>query len=172
MNVYNKNQIRVKKNHYLARWALMKHNKKNSTKLLLPPDLFVIKNIVNGSTLFVDCLGEIYHDILFNFDLLPGTNKYNNIVLINNLDFKYKDTVEITNIIKKLSTKHLAANGRIIFSVEHRYLIYDRIFITVHNLINDFIQNFKGYDCISCLDLLGKSSPGYGDYFFCLQAND
>ena len=167
----NKFQVRQLKSHYMARWAVLRHNQKHSKKILLINDLFVLKNLLPGSTLCHDCLGELYQDIIPN--LLTTADQYcNNIVLINNIKFKYKTLDQISDYIDTLCDQALLPKGRIILSFEHRFLIYNRVSKSVDSLINNWINSLKKFTPIASMSMLGKAQPGYGDHFVCLEAND
>jgi hypothetical protein len=162
-----KEQIRTLKSHYLARWAVMRHNQKNKNKVLLLEDQFVIKNLLSGTTLCYNCLGEAYQGIID----LGSNKKYNNLVLINNLEFKYKTVDQINLWLQELADDWLLPGGRIIFSVEHKFLIYNRIEISVDTLLSTWFINVNHVTVLKSVNLLGKTNPGYGDYFFCIEYN-
>jgi len=162
-----KTQIRILKSHYLARWAVMRHNQKNKHKVLLLEDQFVIKNLLPGTTLCYNCLGEAYQDIID----LRTDKKYNNLVLVNNLEFKYKTVNQINLWLQELANNFLLPGGRIIFSIEHRFLIYNRVEISVATLLSTWFNNVKCFHVLKFVNLLGKTNPGYGDYFFCIEYN-
>jgi len=61
--------------------------------------------------------------------------------------------------------------GVILMSFEHRFLIYDRVNMSVNSLIKTWTTSLRKFKTISTVSLLGKSQPGYGDYFVCLEAN-
>lgn len=155
----------------MARWAVLRHNQKHSKKILLINDLFVLKNLLPGSTLCYDCLGELYQDIIPN--LSTTADQYcNNIVLINNIKFKYKTLDQISDYIDTLCDQALLPKGRIILSFEHRFLIYNRVSKSVDSLINNWINSLNKFTPIASMSMLGKAQPGYGDHFVCLEAND
>lgn len=158
-------QIRRLKSHYLSRWAVMRHNQKNQKKILVLEDQFVLKNLIPGSTLCYNCLGEIYQGMI---DLSPG-EKYSNLVLINNIEF-INLTVDQTNEwIEDLANRFLKPGGRIIVSLEHKFIIYNRVEVSVNTLISTWFTNSTRLKLIKFLNLLGKTNPGYGDYFFCVD---
>lgn len=162
-----KTQIRNLKSHYLARWTVMRHNQKNNNnnKILLLEDQFVLKNLLPGSTLCYNCLGEIYNGIID----LTGSIKYYNLVLINNLEFKYKTVGQINAWLQELAKNLLVTGGRIILSIEHRFLIYNRVNISVETLLSSWFDDFENIKVLKTVNLLGKTNPGYGDYFFSLE---
>lgn len=167
----NKDKVRALKFHYLSRWSLFRHNQKNVDKTLLFADLFVIKNLSKGTTLFYDCLGEIYQGIVLNSTCDPAGQTYDNLVLVNNPVFKYKTIVEIATVVDQLATKFLAPGGRVVLSFEHRGIIYDRVHQSVTSLLHEFTEYLTGYTVLQSANLLTKAPPGYGDYFFCLTKN-
>jgi hypothetical protein len=165
-----KSQIRTLKSHYLSRWAVLRQNQKQDQKVLLLIDQFVLKNLTCGDTLCFDCLGEMYQDIITNLSTEVNKNKkYNSLVLINNLEFKYKTLDQIASYIDELASKVLLPNGRVILSFEHRFLIYNRIDVSVDTMLGSWMQHSKKFKLHRMLNLLGNSQPGYGDYFFCLD---
>jgi hypothetical protein len=164
----NKSKIRELKSHYQERWAVLRHNQKNQQKILLTSDLFVIKNLLPGSTLCYNCLGDVYQTIIPNLSTAID-GKYNNLVLINNVEFKYKTLDEISKYIEKLSDQVLLSNGRVILSFEHRFLIYDRVGLSVQSLFSNWLKSLQKFNPVSKILLLGKSQFGYGDYCFCLE---
>lgn len=143
----------------------MRHNQKNQKKILVLEDQFVLKNLIPGSTLCYNCLGEIYQGMI---DATPE-KKYNNLVLINNIEF-INLTVDQTNVwIEDLAGRFLKPGGRIIISLEHKFIIYNRVEISINTLISTWFTNSKRLKLIKFLNLLGKTNPGYGDYFFCVD---
>lgn len=164
-----KNEIRTLKSHYQERWAVLRHNQKNTQKILLVQDQFVIKNLVPGETLCYNCLGEMYQNIIPNLSTTVVDKKYNNLILINNIEFKYKTTHELTEYLSQLSDQLVLPGGRIVVSFEHRFLIYDRIGKSVLSVIDDWLNGLHKFNLVAKILLLGKSPYGYGDYFFCLE---
>jgi len=164
-----KTQIRTLKSHYLSRWAVMRHNQKHDQKVLLITDQFVLKNLLPGSTLCYDCLGEMYQGIIPNLSTTTNTKIYNNLVLINNIEFKYKTLDQIAEYINLLTKAVLNPGGRVILSFEHRFLNYNRVAISNSSLISQWAKNLSNFKSLVILNLLGKSQPGYGDYFFCFE---
>jgi hypothetical protein len=164
----NKRQIRRLKSHYLARWSVLRHNQKHTQKILLINDLFVLKNLLPGSTLCHECLGEIYRDIIPDLATTAST-QYTNLVLVNNIEFKYKTLDQITVYLEGLANTVLLPTGRVILSFEHRFLIYDRINVSINTLLTHWVAKLDKFKLISTISLLGTSQPGYGNYFFCLE---
>lgn len=159
--------VRTLKNHYLARWAVLRHNQKNHAKILLVEDQFVLKNIVPGSTFCYNCLGEMYETIIPNLTTkCYGT--CDNLILINNVEFKYKTVDEINNWLTLLAKQYLTPGGRILLSLEHRFLIYNRVENSVETLLRNWFMDCETLKVLRIINLLGKTQPGYGDYFFAL----
>jgi hypothetical protein len=164
----NKSEIRQLKSHYLARWAVLRHNQKHNDKILLLNDLFVLKNLLPGHTVCYNCLGEMYQGIVP--DLSTTIDQHcNNLVLVNNIEFKYKTLDQIAKYIETLSAQALLPGGRIIMSFEHRFLIYNRVSKSVDSLIKNWTALLKNFKPVVTLSLLGRSQPGYGDHFICLE---
>ena len=110
----------------------------------------------------------MYETIISNLST-TADKKYNNLVLVNNIEFKYKTLDQLTVLLEELSENFLLSNGRVILSFEHRFLIYDRVDVSVDSLFADWLAGLKKFKPVSKILLLGKSQPGYGDYFFCLD---
>lgn len=162
--------VRMLKSHYLSRWAVLRHNQKRREKILLFADQFILKNLLPGNTLVHDCLGDMYKDIIANLSLKPEPGvKYQNLVLVNNIEFKYKTTDQLSEYIENLAAQTLTEQGRIILSFEHRFLIYNRIEVSVDSMLNDLLLSFKRSKLKQIINLIGRSPPGYGDYFICLD---
>jgi hypothetical protein len=165
----NKKEIRRLKTHYGARWVIMRHNQKNSNKILLVIDNFVLKNLIKGSTLCYNCLGNVYNDIIPQLHTEHDDITYNNLVLINNIEFKYKTIDEISDNVSFLSKKFLKPGGRLIFSIDHRFLIYNRVEQSVNSMLDSFVTSLPTFQKITAVNLLGKTPYGYGSYFFCFK---
>ena len=154
----------------MARWAVLRHNHKNSNKILTTIDFFVLHNLNKGTTLCYECLGEVYHGIVEQVDTEPN-GQYDNLVLLNNQHFKYKTINEIAAYATELSDRFLLPNGKLIISFSHRFTVYDRVNLSIQSMQEQFIQQFKTFTLFKSMNLLKKSNPGYGDYFFCLVKN-
>ena len=162
-----KAEVRNLKSHYQSRWAVLRHNQKSKSKMLLLNDAFVLKNLQPGNTLCYNCLGEMYKDIIDDLSVDEAT--CDNLVLINNLAFKYKTVTELSAYIQRLSVEFLRSGGRLIFSFEHRFLIYDRVNVSIDTMITNLTNQFQGFELVKFVNLLNCSQPGYGDYFFCFE---
>lgn len=164
----NKHQIRKLKSHYAARWAAMRHNQKQQHKILLLNDLFVLKNLSAGATLCYQCLGEIYKDIVIDLDTDPR-QQYQNLVMINNVEFKYKTVQQLCEYIGNVAAQYLCPQGRLIFSFEQKFLIYNRVHQSVGSMLDEVHDRLQNFQLVAASNLLHKSQPGYGDYFFCFE---
>ena len=134
-----KTQIRILKSHYGPRWHLYRHNLKNKNKKLLLGEKFIINNVLPGPVFAHQCLGEIYQGILdvhTNYHTPVST-----ILLINNVEFKYKTVYELVSMIADYK-KYLIPNGRIIVTLNIVFLKYDRLNISVISLCNQLIESF------------------------------
>jgi hypothetical protein len=165
----DKTKVRILKSHYQSRWALLRRNQKNIQKILLIDDLIVVKNLLSGNTLCHNCLGDIYNGIVENLSLDITDKKYQNIVLINNTEFKYRTLDQIAEYITDLAKRALLPKGRLIISFEHRFLIYNRVELGINDLLKSWASNLDNFSMVKHVSLLGKASPGYGDYFFCFD---
>jgi hypothetical protein len=161
----NKEKIRLLKSHYMARWTVLRNNQKHVNKILALEDQIVLKNLMPGTTLCYNCLGEIYNGMI---DMTPS-KKYQNLVLINNREFKYKTVDQLNDYVQGLAEQFLLSGGRIIVSVSHRFLIYNRVELSVNTLLAQCFSKVNKFTVIKSLNLLNKANQGYGDYFFCIN---
>ena len=113
----------------------------------------------------------MYQNIIDQISTVPD-GKYQNLILINNYELKYRTLEEMHCLIAELCHKHLSPGGRLIVSFEQRFIIYDRINISVQTFLNKFVQKFQDFKLVASVNLLGKSPEGYGDYFFCFEKNE
>lgn len=150
---------------------MYRHNQKNVNKILLINDLIVLKNLVPGSTLCHECLGEMYCGIIPNLSTTIS-RQYHNLVLVNNLDFKYKTLDQITEYLENIAHNALLPGSRIILSFEHKFLVYDRVSISVESLFSQWTANLTKFRLVKMISLFGQSRPGYGDYFFVLSTRE
>lgn len=164
-----KQHIRELKGHYLSRWSVCKHNRKHIDKILLLADRLVLSNLKPGATLCHECLGEIYQGIVPDLACSAGAKTYHNLVMINNIVFKYKTIVQISDHIRQLSHHLLDRQGHLIFSFQHQYLLYDRVCTTIDQIPLQMAAAMSDWKLITNTNLWGKSPPGYGDFWFCFQ---
>jgi len=136
----NKRSIRHLKSHYLDRWAVMKHNIRNKDKILLPEDAYVIRQLVPGRTLILNCLGQIFNGLVNELTVDQPTGLYHNIVMINNIEFKYLDTNQLYVKIETVAAQHLAAGGQMFCTLNHRYLKYDRVNLPIESAFDHWQQ--------------------------------
>jgi hypothetical protein len=131
--------------HYGQRWTSFIHNKKNDDKVILPLDKFVLDSIKNFPVLALNCLGEIYKDII-DIDIIPKHNDYSTLILVNNHEFKYSTPLEIFEKVLNYSF-YLKKESRIILNINFEFLIYDRISISANNVVEIFKLKFleKGF---------------------------
>ena len=156
-----KDRIRVLKNHYSARWAVLKHNRKNIDKILLIDDKIILSNLKTGNVCFYRCIGELYQGIVdsyTNFENQP----YDNLVFINNLEFKYS-TIEQIQEKTFLHLDKLKTQGRLILSIDCRFLIFDRTTTTIDRLINQWVNCLLEVKLIKYINLINKNTQGFGN---------
>lgn len=161
--------IRRLKSHYLSRWAVFKHNRKHQDKILLLADKFVLANLTAGPTLCHQCLGSIYNTIIPDLDVVASPARYQNLVMINNLCFKYKTLPAICDHVIQLANSYINQRGRLIFSFQHQTLVYDRMAISINQIPQQVQTLMNSWQLIAKSNLWGRSPPGYGDFFFCFQ---
>jgi len=162
----NKLKIRYYKNHYGQRWSVLRYNQKHRDKVLLVEDKITLSYIdTEKSSCFVDCLGDTYKH-------LPGVSidldrRYDNLIFINNIEFKYSDVQQLVNKLKKY-IKFLNTGGTMVVWLDIYYLIFDRVNHTVDDLANQFIECSKDIGLINkkYINLVNKSDRGFGNLFF------
>ena len=162
----NKLLCRQWKSHYDDRWAVMKHNRRRSDKILLLEDAIVVNELVPGRTLMLRCLGEMFEGLIENLDTVPH-GRYDNIIMINNIEFKYRDPVELHDLISSVADDHLAVNGRMFCTCNHRYLRYDRVNHTVESAFDAWKTHHLKLDRIKVM--IGKSRLSFGDIWLYLR---
>ena len=163
----NKSTVRRLKSHYLDRWAVMKHNTRNQNKILLIEDAYVMKKLKPGRTLILNCLGEMFDGLIDNLTTHEPHGLYQNIVMINNIEFKYLTTVELYDKIKSVADQHLHSSGKMFCTCNHRYLKYDRVNQTIELAFRDWQQ--KKLKLTKLQVMLGKSRLSFGDIWLSLS---
>lgn len=157
----NKSAIRQLKSHYLDRWAVMRHNVRNQNKILLIEDAYVMRKLLPGRTLILNCLGEMFNELISELTVDQPNGLYQNIVMINNLEFKYLNPDELYDKIKSVADQHLAPTGQMFCTCNHRYLKYDRVNHTVESAFEDWQQKKLKLNKLQIM--LGKSRLSFGD---------
>jgi hypothetical protein len=163
----NKSTVRQLKSHYLDRWAVMKHNVRNQNKILLIEDAYVVRNLLPGRTLILNCLGEIFNGIINDLTIQRPHGLYQNIVMINNLEFKYLNPTELYDKIKLVADQHLHPSGQIFCTCNHRYLKYDRVNQPIEFAFNAWQQ--KKLKLTKLQVMLEKSRLSFGDIWLTLS---
>jgi hypothetical protein len=126
----NKLEIRTYKSHFGTRWTEFKHNRKNKDKILLLENKFVFSNLIAGPVLAIDCLGETYQGII-DVDTKQHREHYKNLLLINNIEFKYKTLTELADILYGYSK----IADRLIVNFSSVFVIYNRLNQTPQTLL-------------------------------------
>jgi len=166
----NKTEIRILKSHYGARWTEFRYNRKHTDKILCLENRFILSEIVNEPVLALNCLGENFKDII-DIHIVPADYKYQTLLLINNVEFKYKTVDQLVNLIVKYSSMHLAPNGRIIVNINMMFLIFDRLEFSLHSILDQIIQQLNNHKFkINKRLLLTKNiNFGFGNIFLSLD---
>lgn len=166
----NKSEIRKFKAHYGARWTEFRHNRKHSDKILCVENKFILSEIVNEPVLALNCLGENFQDII-DVHVNPADCKYCTLLLINNLEFKYKTVDQILKLIIEYANKYLIPTGRIVVNINLMFLIYDRIEISLHTVVAQMVHQLNNHKFqINRQLLLTKNiNYGFGNIFLSLD---
>ncbi len=144
----------------------MKHNRRRQDKILLLEDAMVVRNLKPGRTLAMGCLGEMFAGLVENLDTEPH-GRYDNIIMINNLEFKYLDTTQLYNLIKSVADQHLDSHGKMFCTCSHKYLIYDRANHTIQSAFDSWTH--KKLQLKEIKIMLQKSRSSFGDIWLYLQ---
>jgi hypothetical protein len=161
-----KSTVRQLKSHYLDRWAVMRHNTRNRHKILLVEDAYVIRQLKPGRTLILNCLGEIYVGLVEQLTVQQPHGLYQNIVMINNVEFKYLDTTELYDKIKSVADQYLHPAGQMFCACNHRYLKYDRVNQPVESAFDHWRQ--KKLKLTKLQVMMDKSRMSFGDIWLTL----
>jgi hypothetical protein len=162
----NKATVRQLKSHYLDRWAVMKHNARNQDKILLVEDAYVIRNLNPGRTLILNCLGEMFVGLVDQLTVQQPSGLYQNIVMINNIEFKYLNTTELYDKIKSVADQYLDPDGQMFCTCNHRYLKYDRVNQPVELAFDSWQQ--KKLKLTKLQVMMRKSRVSFGDIWLTL----
>jgi hypothetical protein len=162
----NKTQVRNLKNHYGSRWTAYRHNQKNQDKILLLEDRFVVSNCLPGAILAVDCLGEVYQ-IILDVDTVSTGRKYNTILMLNNIKFKYLTLPALVELINLQA----GTAKRLIININLMFLIYDRVNQSIDNVSKYIIQHLIDFNLVKQIYNL-NFNYGFGQLFLVLDRND
>lgn len=157
------NSLRTTKSHFGGRWSAYKINRKNKDQIFLLEDRFILSNLVSGKTLAINCLGEVYSKVI-DIDCAPQLNEYSNILLINNVEFKYKTVSEVSQYITQLANTYNSI--RIIANINLFYLHYDRINQPIADVTQELISQI-GFQVHQKLTLQ-HVTHGFGHIFLAL----
>jgi GMP synthase PP-ATPase subunit len=161
-----KHNIRTLKSHYGVRWAELRHFQKTKEHVLCLENKFIINEALPGPVLGIDCLGEVYQGIL-DIDTV-ASRKYNTLLLINNVEFKYSTVDELASVIKKYS------NGipRVIVNFSIAFLIYDRLALSPKTVLNQIEQQLQDeYQVKNRLLFNRINNYGFGNAFLSLDCH-
>jgi hypothetical protein len=165
----DKTSIRLLKAHYGTRWAAAKYNKRNTDKVLLIEDKVILSYLLPGKTLAFNCIGSIYNGIMPVDVSVQGT--YTNLLLINNVEFKYKTPEELATIIKEYATS-LENGGRILLNLNLMFIIYDRLNISIDTMLNGVISLLEGYTLFKKHVNIQRCTNGYGQIILILDKHE
>ena len=162
----NKPSIRALKSHYGVRWTELRHYQKTNDHVLCLENQFIIKESLPGPVLAINCLGEVYRGIL-DVDITP-TRQYNTLLLINNIEFKYRTVESLVDLIKQYS------NGipRVIVNFSFSFLIYNRLSVTPGTVIAQIENQLADqYHIRKKLLITSSTNYGFGNTFLSLDQN-
>lgn len=162
----NKTRIRDHKAHYQDRWAVMRHNQKHDQQILLLEDALLLREMPQGRTLALRCIGEMYQRIVPDLHTEPS-GLYNNILMVNNPEFRYLEPCEIWAVIKQTADNHLAPNGWMFVSLCLQVLRYDRVNIEPGSLF-DAWRHSSGLRVVDTRILLDQARQSFGNIWIYL----
>lgn len=162
-----KTKIREMRAHYGQRWTAFKQNRKSENKVLLLEDRVTLDFLYDGTACFYDCLGSMYQHLSLDYHTEFQNIVYDNVVLINNLEFKYK---KIDQLIDRLTFFGERAEKRLIVWLSFKYLIFDRVDMTVDDVAKKLVV--PDFELIHFQNLIFKHDRGFGDLFFVYERNN
>ena len=160
----NRLEIRKLKSHFRLRWYLYRHNLRYSNdKLLMLDDKFILKNIIPGPVQAVDCLSDVYKDIL---PMASTGQPVSNVLIINPLSFLYSSPDDIVNKVVS-NTANLVRPGRLIVNLNMLSIIYDRLNVSRETLCQIIITGIQaqGFVLVDRLNRFSDFTHGYGHLF-------
>lgn len=169
--------IRRYKSHYGYRWCMLKNNLyNNDVQWIDPIDIFIKKNLNAGSVLFLDIMGLQYIKMFKNLNILDKFLKYSygspnklhdNLVLMNNCDFKYISLDQISDKIIEISNRYGKNKTNIFLGFNYQHIKFNRL---KHNFDLHLDLMFKkmsknNFTCAFYKKALTNTHP-YGGCFF------
>lgn len=162
----NKTVVRTLKSHYGVRWTEWRHYQKTNDHVLCLENQFIIKEALPGPVLAIDCLGEVYQGIL-DVDTVPS-RQYNTLLLINNIEFKYRTVESLVELIKQYGN----SIPRVIVNFSFSFLIYNRLSIAPNTVVNEIEKQLADqYHVRKKLLLTSIANYGFGHVFLSLDQN-
>jgi len=129
--------IRKYKAHYGDRWLMLKNNiRNNNIQFVQPIDIFIKKNLLSGSVIFLDLMGLQYIKIIKNLNILDESLKYSygrpnklhdNLILMNNIILKYKNIKEISNKTIEFAHKYCKDKTKIFLGFNYQFVKFNRL---------------------------------------------
>lgn len=165
-----KQLIREIKSHYGYRWNLLKHNRRQSNhKLITLHDKVIINSITSGPTLIMDVIGLQYQDLISSLSIHNDAvkEKYKNILLINNIVFKYKTLDSIANYVLGITDQFLDKSGVVIVGFNYQFIKFNRLKYNFSDALGYWLTKLtqKGFTLRWQYTKISKTTP-YGDCFF------
>ena len=169
--------IRRYKTHYGDRWCMLKNNLYNSNvQWIHPIDIFIKKNLNAGSVLFLDIIGLQYIKMFKNLNIIDKSLKYSygspnklhdNLVLMNNCDFKYKSLDQISYKIIEISNKYCKKKTNIFLGFNYQFLKFNRLKFNFDQHLDFMFKKMlkNNFTCTFYKKELTNTNP-YGGCFF------
>lgn len=169
--------------HYDYRWSLLKHNLKNSEhKKISLYDKMILSQINSGSTLSLDIGGLQYTglvpdltvtDPLLEIGKLPDKKLYDNILMVNGLELKYKTLDQIESLIVE-QTDRLNHQAKVIVGFNYQFVNINRLTQDYKTALTHWIDSLEAKNFQLQLQLVKKipSTNPYGDSFFIFSTNN
>jgi hypothetical protein len=129
---------------------------------------FVISNVVPGTVLAVNSLGELYQDILPV--VTSTTQPVSNVLFMSPPEFRYTTLNQILDHIDAAVT-YLEPNGRLIVNINLFYLIYDRLNVSLDSYCNQLLSKIlkMGFTLHSKWLNRDVVTDGYGHLYLCFN---
>lgn len=175
----HKSVIREYKCHYTTRWEAMKHNLKHPGDVVSLHDKLIMKQLVDGPTLFNNIIG-LQHigtidlaisDARLNYQYNYKPAKYKNLVLLNDPQFKYKTLDQILLMIVEMATTNLDLGACLVVGFNYQFVKFNRLKYSYDDAIAEWLDKLQQNRLKLKLNLTKKlpNTNPYGDNIFILN---
>jgi hypothetical protein len=174
-----KKLIRLYKSLSPYRWSLLKNNlNPNKQKIVSLKDRVVLKNLIPGSVLSLDCLGLHYTGLIddlfcINWPDEKTQKQHNNLLMLNCEFLKYKDLDNITLIVAD-ALPMLKSGGHLIIGFNFQFVKFNRLKYNFQSAVQHWINTLKqeyNLDLLTRIDHGLPKTDNYGDCLYIFKLN-